>query len=108
MKSLSVVIISKNEAAKIGATIDSVKGLTDDVVVYDNGSTDETVEIARKKGAHVYEGAWEGFGATKKKATGLAKYDWILSLDADEPIDEELKNSLISLQPGNENVVYEL
>ncbi len=108
MQKLSVVIICKNNAAVIGRTLQSFAGLTDDIVVYDNGSTDGTQEVARQNGGKLFEGAWEGFGITKNKANALAKYDWILSLDADEAIDEELKQSLLGLSFADENLVYNL
>jgi len=108
MQQLSVVIICKNEAGVIGNTLASLRGLTDDVIVYDNGSTDETVLAAREAGARVFIGEWEGFGKTKSKANGQAKYDWVLSLDADEMIDHELKNKLLSLKLADEKEVYKL
>lgn len=108
MQSLSVVIICRNEATVIGKTLQSLAGLTDDVIVYDNGSTDETVAIAKEFPVTVKEGAWRGFGPTKNDAIALAKYDWILSLDADEAIDEELKGSLLSLSLADKHTVYEI
>lgn len=108
MQPISVVIVCKNEAAIIGTTLKSLQGLTDDIIVYDNGSTDDTLTIAGGFNARVHRGAWEGFGKTKTKANSLAKYDWILSLDADEAIDEELKRSLLAFEPGNETTVYNL
>jgi len=108
MQNLSVVIICKNSAGVIGKTLQSFAGLTDDVVVYDNGSTDGTQEIVRQTGATLFSGEWEGFGKTKNKANALAKHNWILSLDADEAIDDELKHSLMQLQYGYEKTVYEL
>jgi glycosyltransferase involved in cell wall biosynthesis len=108
MQPISVVIICKNEAAVIGATLQSLQGLTDDVIVYDNGSTDNTTEIARQFNVNVHQGSWEGFGKTKAKANKLAKHDWILSLDADERIDEELKRSLLAIEPDSESTVYDL
>jgi len=108
MQSLSVVIVCKNESDIIGRTLQSVEVLTDDIVLYDNGSTDGTQEIARSHGAQVFEGNWEGFGKTKKKGVGLAKYDWVLSIDADELIDEDLRQTLLHLQLNNENYVYEI
>ena len=107
MQSLSVVIVCKNEAAIISRTLESLQGLTDDIIVYDNGSTDKTVEISRQSGAVVHQGPWEGFGKTKRTATGLAKYDWVLSLDADEAIDDELKHALLGLKLDDEKKVYE-
>ena len=108
MQSLSIVIICKNEDDVIADTLKSFQGLTDDIVVYDNGSTDNTVDKVKQFNARLHEGAWEGFGKTKMKAIALAKYDWILSLDADEAIDEELKRSLLALQLNDDKEVYEL
>lgn len=108
MQSLSVVIVCKNEAGIIDTTLQSLQGLTDDIVVYDNGSTDDTVAIAQQFTANVIRGDWEGFGKTKQKAVALAKHDWILSLDADESIDDELKNALLNLPLNDDIVVYEI
>ena len=107
MQQLSVVIVCKNGANVVGNTIESFSGLTDDVLVYDNGSTDGTQEIVRTTGAKLVEGTWEGFGRTKNKANALAKYDWIFSLDADEAIDEELKINLLQESLVDEMKVYE-
>ncbi len=108
MQSLSVIIVCKNEAEIIGRILQSLEGLTDDIIVYDTGSTDATLEIVRLYQVSLHQGPWEGFGKTKQKSTVLAKYDWVLSLDADEAIDGELKNSLLALQLINEKIVYEM
>lgn len=107
MQRLSVVIVCKNGAKVIGETIKSFSGLTDDILIYDNGSTDGTKEIVKQNNARLVEGAWGGFGKTKNKANALAKYDWILSLDADEAIDEELKESLLKEGLTDEKKVFE-
>jgi len=108
MQKISVVIICKNEEDEIGRTLKSLGGLTDDIVVLDNGSTDNTKNIVRNSGARLVEESWEGFGKTKNKATAFAKYDWILNLDADESIDEELKRSLLNLSLQNDEEVFEI
>ena len=108
MQSLSVVIVCKNEAGIIGRTLESLQGLTDDIIVYDNGSTDNTIEVVRQFTIQLHQGNWEGFGKTKNKANVLAKYDWILSLDADEAIDEELKQSLLALPLDNTKLLYQI
>ena len=108
MQKISVVIICKNEEDVIGRTLKSLAGLTDDIVVLDNGSTDNTKNIVRDSGARLVEESWEGFGKTKNKATAFAKYDWILNLDADESIDEELKSSLLNLSLRSHDDVFEI
>ena len=107
MQKLSVVMVCKNGAKVIGETIKSFSGLTDDILVYDNGSTDDTKEIVRQCNARLVEGSWEGFGKTKNKANALAKYDWILNLDADEAIDEQLKEYLLKQDLVNDKKVFE-
>jgi glycosyltransferase involved in cell wall biosynthesis len=107
MQRLSVVIVCKNGAKVIGETIKSFSGLTDDILIYDNGSTDGTKEIVKQSNARLVEGSWEGFGKTKNKANALAKYDWILSLDADEAIDEELKENLMKQDLADDKKVVE-
>jgi glycosyltransferase involved in cell wall biosynthesis len=87
---LSVIIITKNEAANIGACIDSV-AFADEIIVVDSGSSDDTRRIAADKGAKVScTDDWPGFGPQKNRALDLATGDWILSIDADERVTEEL------------------
>ena len=107
MQRLSVIIVCKNGAKVIDETIKSFSGLTDDVLVYDNGSTDGTQQLVKQTAAKLVEGSWEGFGKTKNKANALAKYDWILSLDADEAIDEELIKNLLQEDLTDEKKVFE-
>jgi glycosyltransferase involved in cell wall biosynthesis len=108
MQRISVVIVCKNGAKVIGGTIKSFSGLSDDILIYDNGSTDGTKDMVKQSNVRLVEGSWEGFGKTKNKANALAKYDWILSLDADEAIDEELKENLMRQDLADETKVYEL
>lgn len=110
MKSkFSVVVVCKNEATVIRHLLDSVQALTDDVVVYDSGSTDGTMAIAQQYyNVQLHCGAWEGFGKTKQRATALAKHDWILSLDADEAPDEKLQQQLMQLPLDDPSVVYNI
>jgi glycosyltransferase involved in cell wall biosynthesis len=97
----SVVIITLNEERNIQRLLDSVKGLTDDVVIVDSGSTDATVQIALSGGARVFEYQWEGYAATKNFANSLAKYPWVLSMDADEALSKELHDSVRHQFHGN-------
>lgn len=108
MAGISVVIVCKNESAVIARTLESLQGLTDDIILYDNGSTDDTAAVARRFPVQWHTGSWEGFGATKNKAIALARYDWILSLDADEAIDEKLKQALQAADLSRPNQVFDL
>ncbi len=105
---LSVVIITKNEAHIIGKTLQSLQDITDDFIIVDSGSTDNTVEICKKFGAKIIETTWDGYGQNKNKGIELARYNWILNLDADETIDEQLKTALGQLNLKDENTVYKL
>lgn len=90
MSKLSIILITKNEAANIRACLESV-AWADEIVVVDSGSTDETVTICRELGATVHEHDWPGFGVQKNRALGYATKDWVLSLDADERVTPELR-----------------
>ena len=96
MLDLSVVIITKNEEDNIADALESVKW-ADDVVVVDSGSTDATLDIARRYTSRVSTRDWEGYGAQKNHATGLAANDWVLSLDADERVSPELAAEIKTL-----------
>lgn len=91
MASLSVTVITKNEAHNIEACLRSVR-FADEIIVLDSGSTDNTVEIARSLGASVSTNAdWQGFGIQKNRALALATSEWVLSLDADERVPAGLQ-----------------
>jgi glycosyltransferase involved in cell wall biosynthesis len=109
MLPISVVIIASNEEHNIERCISAVKWLCDEVVVAVNQCTDRTVEIAQKSGARVIEVEWKGYSSTKNEVNSKAKYDWILSLDADEVVNEELFNSIqqaFSVLPATNQAFY--
>ena len=108
MQKISIVIVCKNEEEHIGTCLRSLQGISDDIVVLDNGSEDRTREIISGSGARLIFDKWLGYGKTKNAAAIHAKYDWILSMDADEEVDEELKNSLKELSLLNETEVYKI
>lgn len=93
MGTLSVILITKNEAANIRACLESV-AWADERIVVDSGSSDDTVAIARSMGAQVYEHDWPGFGPQKNRALGYATGDWVFSIDADERVTPELRAEL--------------
>lgn len=105
---LSVIIITKNEAANIQACLDSVRFANQRIIV-DSGSTDDTVAIARAAGATVIETAdWPGFGPQKNRALDAAQGEWVLSLDADERISDALRDEILAAIERAEHAAYAL
>jgi ADP-heptose:LPS heptosyltransferase/glycosyltransferase involved in cell wall biosynthesis len=94
MARLSVTVVTLNEEASLPRLLDSVRGLADEVVVVDSGSTDRTVEIARAAGARVVSNAWPGFREQKAVALAHATGDYVLNIDADERPDPVLARAL--------------
>jgi len=95
--SLSVIVITHNEQLNIEACLQSVS-FADEIIVVDNASTDQTVELACKCGAKVLSTLdWPGFGPQKGRALSLVTSDWVLSLDADERVTPELRQELLQV-----------
>jgi glycosyltransferase involved in cell wall biosynthesis len=106
LASLSVTVITHNEAHNIGACLRSVS-FADQVVVLDSGSTDDTVKIARSLGAEVgVSPDWPGFGIQKNRALALASSDWVLSIDADERVTPELQMEILACIKAPSSDVY--
>ena len=105
---LSVVIITYNEEANLGRTLESVQPLVSngkgEVIVVDSGSTDRTVEVAKSFAARVFIEEWKGYAAQKNSAIDKAIGDWVLSLDADEEVDRDLQQALGDTVDGLERV----
>jgi len=102
---ISAVVLAKNNEATIEKTLKSLQTF-DDVVLYDNGSTDNTKKIAQNfKNVNLVEGEFKGFGWTKNRAVEFAKHDWIIIVDSDEVIDAQLLKTL-QTKELNPNKVY--
>lgn len=96
MHPLSVVIITFNEEQNIRRCIESVEKVADEIIVLDSFSKDRTVEIARNMGAIIHQERFRGYIGQKNLAMQLASHNYILSLDADEALDEELTASILA------------
>jgi glycosyltransferase involved in cell wall biosynthesis len=95
---ISVCILTKNGAETLAATLDSVKQFPE-VILLDNGSTDQTLAIAsRYPNVKIFESPFIGFGPLRNKAAELASYDWILALDSDEVVKEPEKILKLKLE----------
>lgn len=93
---LSVTVITKNESHRIERCLRSVD-FADECIVLDSGSTDDTVDIARRLGARVEVSPdWPGFGPQKNRALALATGDWVFSIDADEEVTPALRAAILA------------
>ena len=98
MHKLSVVIITFNEAKNIARCLQAASRVADEMIVYDSFSTDDTCKIAEQLGAKVFQGKWQGYSASKNLANEKASHDWILSLDADEVLSNDLQQAILKLK----------
>jgi glycosyltransferase involved in cell wall biosynthesis len=101
MKKLSVVIITQNEEVNLPRCLESVNW-ADEIVVVDSGSTDRTEEIAAGYHARIHQIPWQGFGAAKQAGVDRAANEWILSIDADEAVSDELAEEIKQVLNGAE------
>ncbi|MFO6423883.1 glycosyltransferase family 2 protein [Motilimonas sp. KMU-193] len=95
--SLSVILITKNEADRVERCLQSVAPIADEIIVLDSGSTDDTVAICQRYTDKVTITDWPGFGKQKQRALDKATGDWVLSIDADEALDETMQQSIATL-----------
>ena len=97
MTPVTCTIIAKNEVDRIARAIESVRGLVDEILIIDSGSTDGTQALAESLGARVVFNEWVGYGQQKRFAEDQARNDWILNLDADEWLSDQLRAELFGL-----------
>src|SRR5262245_35260086 len=109
MPLVSAVLITYNEEVDLPEALASLAGVADEIVVIDSGSTDKTCEAARRLGARVLQRAFSNFGDQKNFAAAQAAHDWILSIDADERLSAELRQSLLSWKQSEpQQLAYEV
>lgn len=95
---ITATIITKNEERNIGRCLKSLQGIVDEVVVVDTFSEDQTPIICADFGAVFIEKEWLGYAATKNFANEQASHSYILSLDADEALSDELRKSILAIK----------
>jgi len=96
MEKLSVVIITFNEEKNIERCLKSVQTVADEIIVLDSNSTDKTIDICNTYKAKVFQQKWLGYSEQKNKANTFTQHNYILSIDADEALSEELTKSILT------------
>ena len=96
MTKLSVVIITFNEEQNITRCIASVRAIADEIIVLDSFSTDKTCYLAQQAGATIVQQVFEGYTLQKQRAVALAQNDFVFSIDADEAVSDELRQSILA------------
>ena len=107
-KQISILIITKNEAANIVRTIEAASQVSDDIELIDSNSTDNTVLLAKSLGTTCITQSWLGYGAQKNIGHKHTKHDWILSIDADEVLSDTLIKKINALNLSNSNEVFDI
>lgn len=102
---VTVVIPTLDESDQIGECVSRVMW-ADEVIVADGGSRDDTVALARQAGARVLEGTWPTIAAQRNAAISAARNPWVLALDADERVTDELQEELAALLRSPTHAVY--
>ena len=100
---ISCFIIAQDEADRIANTIESVIDIVDEVIVVDSGSTDGTQDLARQLGCKVFFNKWKGYGPQKRFCEDCAKNEWLLNLDADEYLSDQIKSEILQIFDDNNN-----
>lgn len=98
MAQISVVIIAHNEEKNLPPCLEAARRVADEIIVVDSGSEDRTPEICLDFGVNYQIHPWEGYSGSKNFGTSLARYSWILSLDADEVLSEELIQQILKVK----------
>jgi glycosyltransferase involved in cell wall biosynthesis len=95
---ISAAVITLDEEENLGRCLESLRDVVDEVIVLDSGSADGTERIARERGATFLHQDWLGYGPQKNAAVERASHEWVLSLDADEALSDELRASVLRLK----------
>ncbi len=106
MDAISVIIITKNEADNISNCIKSARLVSNDILVVDSGSTDVTIYNAQHAGAKVISIEWTGFGAARNAGSVSAQNDWVLAIDADERVTENMAVTIKKINFNDDFVIY--
>ncbi|TCN87124.1 glycosyltransferase family 2 protein [Shewanella fodinae] len=105
---ISCFLIVCNEADRIAQCLAPLQGWVDELIILDSGSTDGTVEIAKKYTSKVHCTDWPGYGPQRNRALAMCQYDWVLTIDADEVVTDALKaeiDAVLSVAKPDANMI---
>jgi glycosyltransferase involved in cell wall biosynthesis len=105
---ISATIITLNEERNIERCIRSLMPVADEIIVLDSFSNDRTETICKELNVRFEKRKWEGYSTSKNYLNGLAQFDYILSIDADEALDEELQKAILKIKDESNPQVYSL
>ena len=101
MTKISAVVITYNEERNIERCLSSLQNVADEIIVVDSFSSDRTPEICKTFNVKFFQRAWDDFSSAKNFGNEQAFHDWVLSLDADEALSDELKKNIIDVKNKN-------
>lgn len=107
MHRISAVVITKNEERNIGKTLAALTNVADEIIIVDNFSKDNTVEICKTFAAKIFQSEWRGFGLQKNFGIQQSSCNYILALDADEVLTQQAIEEIIGLKTKGMTGVYE-
>ncbi len=93
---VSAAIITRDDAPALDRCLASLRWC-DEIIVLDQGSADDTAAVCARHGAALHQSAWLGFGPTKQRAVELCRNRWVLSIDSDEEVSDELRDAILAL-----------
>jgi len=108
MVRISAYIVTLNEEARLDKTLKAVSKVADEIIVVDSGSTDKTEEIAKKNKAKFMFHKWKNISSQKHFAQNKCKYDWVLSLDADEVLSDDLIKEIKEIKKNPQADAYKV
>ena len=103
---LSAVVICQNSEVHLRQCLESLVQVSDDIIVVDHYSEDHSVGIAKEFDCRVFSKKWTGYSSGKNYGNAKAKYDWILSVDSDEELSDELIRTINTIHPDDPKVSY--
>ena len=105
--SLSVIIITKNNAGTIEKCLKSV-AFADEIIIFDSGSTDATLSLCQHYTSRLFQTDWPGFGEQKNRALNEATGDWVFSIDSDEWMSDALREKIIAMIQNPTHLVFQM